>query len=85
MKTKYKHWLRPLFLSLLWLLIGSPVVWGQDWTITPIEGYYPIPVMEQTFYVPAGATREWYVREMYENSTSGMKYFWYRRWYRQGN
>ena len=85
METKYKQWLRPLFLSLLWLLIGSPVVWGQDWTITPKEGNYPIPVMEQTFYVPAGATREWYVREMYENSTSGMNYYWYRRWYRQGN
>lgn len=92
MQTRYKYKFRPLWALLLLLLTGNSNLWGQEqWKITPHThtANEHIPIIERTFYVPEGATREWYLREIYSHSGlygkgsyDDMNYIWYRRWYR---
>ena len=81
MKTKYKQWLRPLFLSLLWLLIGSPVVWGQSYTINLSSQSNILPEKVDTVYIQDGVARELFIPELKLNDGSNSNYQWYVRWY----
>ena len=81
MKTKYKQWLRPLFLSLLWLLIGSPVVWGQSYTIKHSSQSNILPEKVDTVYIQDGVARELFIPELKLNDGSNSDYQWYVRWY----
>ncbi|MBO5224888.1 MAG: T9SS type A sorting domain-containing protein [Parabacteroides sp.] len=79
MKTKYKQWLRPLFLSLLGLLIGSPVVWGQT-KIKKASNSETVHTRTQTVYV--NGSRELYVPELrISDGTVQASYKWYVHWY----
>ena len=82
MKTKYKQWLRPLFLSLLWLLIGSPVMWGQT-KIKKASNTETVHTRTQTVYV--NGSRELYVPELrINNGVDDKAYQWYVHWYLEG-